>query len=371
MTLHVAVVNRHPSDALGGSELQCDLFARGLAERGHRITYVALHSDVLGKDRLLAPYQTVCIPPETSREPQVIADTILAAGADVVYWRYGRQHLDGVVARLARDARALPLVFAVAHIDDVSRWPARPPTRGGVRDHGADLLERVAHRRSWRAFRNVAAIAAQREDFLGRVPVAIQRHIPNVVDPTIALFPWPRPYVAWVASIKARKRPEQLAPLAHALAEHGIDLLVAGRVSDDRYDSLATYDSAVPNLHPLGPLPPAEAAGLIAGARCLAVTFRPEGLSNVVIQAWWHGVPTVSFDYDPDGAIVQHGLGALAAGDAEAFRASVILHATEAAPREEAGRAARIYAQERFGWERNVERLESLLSDVARSRTAD
>ena len=367
MSLHVAVVNRHPDDTIGGSELQCDLFARGLVARGHRVTYVALHADTSAADPAEEPYARVRLDPDASRDASTIADAIVASGADVVYWRYGRQQLDGVAARLARAPRQVPLVLAVAHVDDVSRWPSSPPVRGGLRDIAADVRHRLAHRRSWRAFRDVAAIAAQREDFLGRVPVGVQRHVPNVVDPTTVPFVWPRPYVAWVASIKPRKRPEQLVPLARALAEHDVDLLVAGRVSDERYRALAVHDPAVPNLHPLGPLPPAEAAGLIAGARCLAVTFRPEGLSNAVIQAWWHGVPTVSLDYDPDGAIERLGIGAVAGGDEQRFRTQVVAHALDATLAGAAGERARGYAQGRFASDRNVGLLEELLLDVVES----
>ena len=368
MMLHVAVVNRHPDDTLGGSELQCDLFARGLVDRGHRATYVALHADTTGAGPAAGPYDRVRLDAMASRDPASIAGAVVASGADVVYWRYGRQQLDGVVARLARAPRPVPLVLAVAHVDDVSRWSSRPAVGGGLRDRGADLRDRLAHRRSWRAFRDVAAVAAQREDFLGRVPVPLQRHIPNVVGPTVVPFRWPRPYVAWVASIKARKRPEQLVPLAQVLASAGIDLLVAGRVTDVRYRSLATHDPAVPNLHPLGPLPPAEAAGLIAGARCLAVTFRPEGLSNAMIQAWWHGVPTVSLDYDPDGTIAGEGLGAVCGGDASRFRTTTLAYATDGALARAAGDRARDHARGRFDLASNVGLLDGLLQDVVAGR---
>ena len=365
MTLHVAVVNRHPDDSIGGSELQCDLFARGLVARGHRVTYVALHSGATALKPQTEPYARVLIDPAASHDAVRIADSIVASGADVVYWRYGRPRLDGVVARIAAAPRPAPLVLAVAHVDDIAPWPSAPLVRGGPRDVAADVRHRVAHRRSWRAFRDVAAIAAQREDFLHRAPVPIQRHIPNVVDPSVVPFVWPRPYVAWVANIKPRKRPEQLVPLAAALADLGIDLLVAGRVSDVRYRSLASYDPSVPNLYPLGGLPPAEAAGLIAGARCLAVTFRPEGLSNAMIQAWWHGVPTVSLDYDPDGAIERHGLGAACGGDEQRFRAAGVAHAHDESLAGDAGGRARDYARHRFALDHNVELLEDLLLDVS------
>lgn len=372
MTLHVAVVNRHPSDTVGGSELQCDLFARGLVDRGHTVTYVALHAQArtgaaVPPERRSVddpPYALVRLDAAATRDAQLITAAVRSSGADVVYWRYGREGLDVVAAGLAEGDDRIPVVLAVAHVDDVSRWITKPIVRGGLRDRAADVRHRLRHRRSWRAFRHVAAVAAQREDFLGRVPVTLQRHVPNVVAPQVTPFVWPRPYVAWVANLKGRKRPEQLVPLARALATEGIDLLVAGGVQDERYRGLAEHDPKVPNLHPLGLLSPTGAAGLIAGARCLAVTARPEGLSNAMIQAWWHGVPTVSLDYDPDVTIATHGLGAVCGGDAAAFRAAVLDHADGGVKGRDAGSRAQAYAQDRFAIGRNVALLEDLLLAV-------
>jgi hypothetical protein len=39
--VHVTVVNRHPSVALGGSETQCALIAEGLVRLGHAVTWIA------------------------------------------------------------------------------------------------------------------------------------------------------------------------------------------------------------------------------------------------------------------------------------------------------------------------------------------
>lgn len=364
--LHVAVVNRHPSDAVGGSELQCDLFACGLVTRGHRVTYVALRSGEGPGTTVPTAYELVRLGEEESRDPAVVARAVRDAGADVVYWRYGRDGLDRVAARLAAQPRPVPVVLAVAHVDDVSRWPTAPFSWAGARASAADVRRRLVHRRSWRAFGDVAAVAAQRADFVDRVPVPLQRHVPNVVDPTVVPFTWPRPYVAWVANLKARKRPEELAPLAGVLAEHGVDLLVAGALQDARYRSLTVPDQELPGLHPLGALPPAEAAGLIAGARCLAVTARPEGLNNAMIQAWWHGVPTVSLDDDPDGAAAAHGVGVVTGADTAAFRSAVVAQATRPDVRDAASELVRAYARDRFDLDGNVAALEALLEETVR-----
>lgn len=374
MTLRIAVVNQHPDEVIGGSELQCDLFARGLAGLGHFVTYLAMHAGVSSTGQVTGgghphaggrPYALVRLSPTVSRDPRAVAAAVRAAEADVVYWRMNRPGLTEVSELLATGPRPVPVVLAVAHVDDVSRWPTGPIGHGGPRHVAATLRRCVAHRRSWRAFRTVAGIAAQREDFVGRVPVLLQRHVANVVDPMSEPFVPSRPYVAWVANLKPRKRPELLVPLAEALAPHGIDLIVVGGVQDDRY---AMFASAVPaNLHPLGLLPPTRAAGVIAGARCLAVTARPEGLSNAMLQAWWHGVPTVSLDYDPDGLIVREQAGAVCGGDVQRFHREVVRHATDDAVRLAAGARAAAMARERFALDRNVALLDGLLREVVSS----
>jgi glycosyltransferase involved in cell wall biosynthesis len=372
MRLRIAIVNRHLYDGVGGSELQCDLYARDLSARDHDVTYIAVQSRLATKttgESEPFPYTLIPLDDEAT-SPAGIARAVRAASADVVYWRLGREFLAEVVTALQGPGGRVPVVLAVAHVNDITRWPALPLASGGVRDRGADLRWRLDHRRSWRAFRRIAAIAAQREDFLGRVPVARQEHIPNIVDPSFIPFAWPRPYVAWVANLKPRKRPEQLVPLARALAQHGLDLLVAGAVQDARYASLTDVDPPQPNLHVLGALPPAEAAGLIAGARCLAITVRPEGLSNAMTQAWWHGVPTVSLEYDPDGAIAAEGLGAVCGDDPVAFRVAVIAYADDSEDTRAAGLRAKAYARARFARERNVDLLEDLLVDIVRTHLA-
>ena len=366
MSLRIAVVNQHPEDVIGGSELQAHLFASGLAQRGHDVTYLAMRSRMTTVPTGYR-YRVVPLDIAASADARRVAEAVRDAGADVVYWRMNRVGLDQVVRRLARAPR-VPVVLAVAHVNDVSLWINAPRAQGGLRDRQAELRHRLAHRRSWRAFADVAAVASQREDFLGRAPVALQRHVPNVVDPTTEPFDWPRPYVAWVANLKARKRPELLVPLAAALAPNGLDLLVVGGLQDPRYDHLSRPVPETPNLHPLGLLAPERAAGVIAGARAVAVTAREEGLSNVLLQAWWHGVPTVSLDYDPARLIDTTGAGTVCGGDVERLHTEVVRHATDAAVRDTAGRSGAEMARSRFSVATNVAALEALLLDVVAGR---
>ncbi len=324
------------------------------------------------------PYTTIDVP----QDPDALARAVVALAPDVVYWRFNRRGVREVARALAKVG--IPLIFAVAHVDDVSPWPSWPaPGRGAsLRDRASDVRSRIRWRRQLAAFGDVAAIASQRTDLIGRVPldtVALQRHVPNIMDPDAELFTWPRPYVAWVGNLKPRKRPELIPRIADALAPHGIDLVVAGPAQDVRYRWLTEAQAAHPNLHHIGTPTPQGITGLLAGARCLAVTAMPEGFSNVMIQAWWGGTPTVTLDYDPDGVVAGEGLGAVAGGDGpedlQRFLEQVVRFATgeDATDRDNddtasevvtSGVRAAAFARARFSADGVLDALEGLLSEV-------
>jgi glycosyltransferase involved in cell wall biosynthesis len=359
--MRIAVVNQHPRDVVGGSELQCDLVARGLAARGHEVQYLAVTGGPVTGDLDGLPYGVRRVDPAADE----IVSACVETGADVVYWRFNRALLRDTASGLAD--RRIPLVFAVAHADDVSRWPVRPwRSDGSLRDRASELRARIRERRTWGAFQQVAAVAAQRLDFLGRVPVEEQRLVRNLMSTDLTTFTWPRPYVAWVGSLQHRKHPELLPAISDVLAPLGVDLLVAGQLRDERYRSLVEPPTRRPNLHHLGVLPLGEIVGLLAGARLLAMTAHEEGFANVLIQAWWHGTSTVSLGYDPDGLIERHELGLACGWDVDRFLSAV---AEAAVIPPEAGSAHRSrvaeFARTTFDNEATLDALESLLEDAA------
>ena len=362
--MRIAVVNQHPSDVVGGSELQCDLVARGLVARGHDVTYVAVTSSSAARPdpHPDAPYALQRVAPDAD----AIVAACVASRADVVYWRMNRPTLPGVVRGL-REHR-IPLVFAIAHADDVARWPVRPwPRAGTLRDHLHELRVRLRHRRSWAAFSGVDAIASQRADLIGRAPVARQQLVRNLMVEDAEPFDRPRPYIAWVGSLQQRKRPELLPAVADAVAPLGVDVVVAGGLRDDRYRALVESPGARPNLQHVGILPQAQVVGLLAGARALVMTAHEEGFANVLLQAWWHGTPTVSLGYDPDATIATHDLGAACDEDVARFlreAASVAAVDGDEAARRRAHIMA--FARSAFAAEPTLDMLERLLDDVRR-----
>ena len=359
--MRIAVVNQHLSDAVGGSELQCDLVARGLAARGHEVAYLAVGAAGRAPASLQhAPSNLPYLLLRVDAKPQAIVADCLAADVDFVYWRLNRGLLRQVVTRLHR--HGIPLVFAIAHIDDISRWPTRPWPLTSLRGQASELRSRFLERVAWGSFRHVAAVASQREDFLGRAPVARQRLVRNLMSEAFEPFHHPRPYVAWVGSLQRRKRPESLPAVARHLLPLGVDVLVAGELRDARLQSLFGPD--VPNLHHLGVLPLERTIGLLKGARLLLVTAHEEGFANVLIQAWWYGTPTVSLEHDPDGLISRQGLGASCRGAVGQMHDSIVRLLGESEDIAEA-RRNRIadFARGEFATESTIEALETLLRE--------
>ncbi len=118
-------------------------------------------------------------------------------------------------------------------------------------------------------------------------------------------------YVLWVGSLARRKRPELFLELARSLPDTQFRL-VGGPGEDVGYDEeMRRRASEIPNLEFVGFVPPPQMDPLYRGASVYVNTSRLEGLPNAMLQAWSHGVPTLSAGVDPDGVIREKRLGAV------------------------------------------------------------
>jgi glycosyltransferase involved in cell wall biosynthesis len=189
-------------------------------------------------------------------------------------------------------------------------------------------------------------------------------HIPNGVGPAAAPIRRARPYVAWVANLKPSKRPEACIGLAEAIEDLGVDVVMVGRAQVAEYEGFAARTDLPANLVLLGPLPPREAEGVLAGALVHVHTCRPEGFPNVFLQAWRAGVPSVSLGFDPGGTIVREGLGSCADDDVERFHDEVRGLIVDDARRSAAGARARAYVAANADADRNTAALVAFIGDI-------
>lgn len=352
--MNVVIVNQHKDDSVGGSELQCDFIANGLLERAHEVVYVAptKNPDFVSNTK----YKLVKI----RNCSEAIVASVLLAEPDVVYWRYNKKHLLNVARALKQND--IPLVFAVSHVNDVLRWPKRPYSF--VRSNGLHHLIKV--RRQYSGFKYASALTSNNEDYLRLSPVEKKYYIPNGMTRAVVPFRYNKPYIMWVANIKASKRPEVTVRLAASLAEDGVDVLMVGNIQSSDYDWLRSTENLPTNFKYLGSKTVEEVNGMLAGSLLHVHTCYPEGFPNIFIQAWMQAKPTVSFGFDPDGLISGESLGFACNNDYKRFVDSVRCLVASQRLREEMGTNAKRYAIERFDMARLVTSVEKVLADVAR-----
>lgn len=349
--LRVLIINKHPKDVLGGSEMQADIIASGLHARGHSVTYGAVNGSAISYD---TQYDVKHLGrPFGSRLREVVRDVV----PDVIYWRHNHRYF--ITALLLAKRFSIPFVFGVSALSDVRR--RRQSERLTVRSLGRILRDATSHY----ALRFVDGATSLNQDYLDLVPVRSRVHLPNAVSDETVPFTWNRPFVIWVANIKASKQPEAFVALANQWKLPGLDFLMVGRIADPRYRKLLEPPQAPANFHYLGPRSPAEVNGMLRAAVCLVHTCRPEGFGNIFIQAWRAGCPTVTLHFDPEGLIERHGAGFHAHGDLGRLRQSVEAILTDPALRStQSGQASSL--GERFTPEQTVDRIEQFLTVMVR-----
>lgn len=119
--------------------------------------------------------------------------------------------------------------------------------------------------------------------------------------------------VVWIGNLHPYKQPEMFLDIARALPD--VNCIMIGGARDQAYArKIADDAAAIRNLRYLGFVPQDRVWETLGTAALLVNTTvvdgkHEEGFSNTFLQAWSLGVPVVSLISDPDGMIVQQGLG--------------------------------------------------------------
>ena len=328
----------------GGAEALVALLARGLATRGYDVQVVTC-------DHGQPPLQQVdgvtlrrsFMPNRGIRglrffHPRLSLATraLLQADAEVYYVCGG-----GMQAGLTRDVSRLKrAAFVLAAATDYDVVP--------------ELLRRKSLENRWwyrRAVRGADAVLAQTEFQRGwfqRAHGVSSRILPNVVEiPEEMMDPGQDGVVMWLGTYKSVKRPEWFIELARRLPHQRF--VMAGVIppppwTREGYDEACRAATECPNLEVRGFQSAEELLELRRRSSLVVHTSPVEGFSNVMLESWAHGIPTVSA-VDPDGLITRQGLGAVAA-DLETLVRSVARLMEDAEARRAAGSRARAYAKE-------------------------
>jgi glycosyltransferase involved in cell wall biosynthesis len=294
----------------GGAENQILMLARELARRGYAVGIVAfgdveLVSELDGVDVIVHHRSRTRLP--VLRTLAFYRDafaTIRANPASVLVQRAAGIHT-AVVAVSARALRCR-FVFASAslHDFDLREWELTRWIRAAFA-----VAVRLA---------DELVVQTEEQAQLCRQHVGREPHvIKSIAEPVPAGVLRPEAFL-WIGAVYAHKQPLEFAALARALPQARFRMVVTpwGEPDLELAAALARAAGELPNLELLEPRPRAELASLFEQAVAIVSTSKSEGMPNVFLEAWSHGVPALALAHDPDGLLERQGLGSCGHGSA-------------------------------------------------------
>jgi glycosyltransferase involved in cell wall biosynthesis len=319
--------------SVGGSERQSALLARELAARGHEVTYVV--TGLAGGDRVACGVHVRAgwdpargrrfVRAVSYRYPRLYR-LLREERADVYYAR-GAGFYTPFVVRAALDQHA---VSVLALASDRDLYPSTSSILFGLSGSPlSPLAARLGHSvyRRW-ALPNATWIAVQNRE---QAAACMTLRLRNVTIPNIVLSPpdalldtAPERDVIWAGNVREGRRSkglEELTQLAARLPD--VTFTVAGTLDSRSEGTTIESLRRLANVDVVGPLSHEETQMQIARHRLVINTSPSEGFSNVMLEGWSLGRPSVTLSVNPSGLLTDGYLGMCADGDLEEMTAAV------------------------------------------------
>jgi glycosyltransferase involved in cell wall biosynthesis len=295
--------------AAGGAETQIVMVARGLAARGLRVGLMVM-DEPSGLPRQAGGVDVIPLRQPTRirglggglRDLLQLRALLRAPARAVVQRNAGRTTL---VAALAARLRRSRFVYSSASVVDFEL--ERVETFYNARLFNLGL--RVAH-----------GVVVQTEEQrrlcrerFGREATVVR----SVAEPAERRDEAPEAFL-WAGRLAPYKGLDAYIDLAAAVPEARFQVVGVPVGRDiEPVERLERAGRELPNLEVLQPMPRAALGRLIERAVAVVNTSQFEGMPNVFLEGWARGVPALALAHDPDGVIVEHGLGDFAAGSRE------------------------------------------------------
>jgi len=190
--------------------------------------------------------------------------------------------------------------------------------------------------------------------------------LPNLVEiPARSVDPGQNGPIVWLGTYKSIKRPEWFTALARDLPEHRfvmVGVVPPPPLTQHHWEVARAAARDLPNLEVRGFMDHNQLEQLFRTASLLVHTSPVEGFSNVMLEAWSYGLPTVSC-VDPDDIVKREDLGDAVLEYPELV-AAVKRRMSDPAGRRAAGARARAYVLARHAPGVVLDRLATLLDPV-------
>ena len=343
------------------------LLGRALSERGHRVAHVIYPP----RDPVELAYPLTLVHREPYARGLPVAGALIeavrvwqalaAARARVMVVRSASPAV-GVAAVYCR-LRRRALVFSSANVSDftLERMPGR--------------LERALYRLGVRLADIVVVQSDEQralaeEAFPGLRRVVL---IPSFAEPPMGATDGDEPRAfLWFGRFVSYKQPLRYLDLAEALPEARFIMIpVPDEATSDELAELRAAAERVPNLELREPIPHEQLLRLVASAVAIVNTSALEGMPNAFLEAWSHGVPVLTLQFDPDDVVDRHELGISAQGSWNRFVAGAHELWEQRDEPGELSRRVRAYVDEVHSMAAVGARWSDLVTELERARAGD
>jgi glycosyltransferase involved in cell wall biosynthesis len=380
LKVYSALSGRQDVRHIGGAEVQQTLVARGLRDRGYRVSFITLdygQPDAEDHDgiRVFRAYRLDAgLPGLRFIHPRAtkVWAAMRRADADVYYQRTS-DPLTGLAAAFCL-RYGKPFVFAVGAVEDcvteLPRCPSlreRVPYRWGLRHATAVIAQTQMQQRQLRDNFGVEAVVIRS---CTAEPMSIATRERNATRSAASPERDGRgdqsPRVLWIGRFIREKRFGLLLDAAERCPGIMFDVIGDGPPGSET-SRLRQRAAALSNVRLSGYVPHAEMPAQYQGARAVVCTSTLEGFPNTFLEAWARGIPVVT-TFDPDGLVQHHGLG-LQADDANALAAALRQICDNDALHARLATAARAYYLAHHTVEATVSAYDILFTQTVKARS--
>jgi glycosyltransferase involved in cell wall biosynthesis len=362
------------SEHIGGAEVQSYLIASELVRRGWKVTYATPKDGTLSREKRehIQPIQLSEFPLVKMKSPIDVFKAIrhlMEINADVYYQR-GENVLTFPSACAAKLRHAAFLWASSMDVDCVpgkfwnrfkDKFVIYDP-RSLYKGLNAKIKDRVNEWSKKKADLVLVQTNANRQRLADAY--GIEANIFPTVHalPVAAVKKISPPVILWLASLKEWKRPELFIELARACQDIHARFIMAGRAVSKKYPGrLLRMMEGLENIQYSGPLSFHESDALISKASIFVNTSEAqEGFPNTFIQSWMQGTFVLSLEVDPDGYLMEKGLGFKC--DSIESMARKIKELLRNGHFSEKSEEIRNFAHENFNILNHIQRFESFLT---------